>query len=174
MKIYDIVKETPVDEAPVGAFKRAGQAIGGMFSKATAAKGESSKEANQVFDDLKVYAARGNLDLKNFPVEKFKTFMQQKGYDTNLDQMIGKWTDPNDPESTLNRKQIEKIVLAQTRTAAIDNAKVTKGKFARNNQQQSSKTAKPSTKNSNKDLKQMAQTIKQLSDKEKQQLLKLL
>ena len=175
MKIYDIVREdSDIEEAPVGMLKRAGQAVAGKVSAAAAAKGESSKEANQVFKDLKIWAARGELDLKNLPVDKFKSFMQKKGYDNQLDQQISKFTDPNDSESALGKKQIEQIVLAQTRDAATDNARVQKGKYAKGSEKQAGKKDKSGAGSSSQDLKQVAQTVKKMSDKEKQQLAKLL
>lgn len=173
MKVYDIISEDKeVAEAPVGALKRAGQAIAGKVSKTAAAKGESSKEANQTFKDLKIWAARGDLDLKNLPVDKFKSFMQQKGYDKQLDQQIGKFTDPNDSESTLDKKQIEQIVLAQTKDAATDGGNVQKGKYAQKGS--AGKKSSSGSKGASADLKKVAQAVKKLSDKEKQQLAKLL
>jgi len=173
MKVYDIISEdTEVDEAPVGMLKRAGQAIAGTVSQAAAGKSETSKEANQVFKDLKVQASRGEIDLDSMPVDKFKSFMQQKGYDDNLDQQIEKWTDSNDPESTLNKKQIEKIVLAQTQSAAYDNTRVQKGKFAKRSN--SADKGDPKQKATSSELKKIADAVGKMSKAEKAQLAKMI
>jgi len=172
MKVYDIISEDKeVAEAPVGMLKRAGQKIAGKVSKTAAAKGESSKEANQTFKDLKIWAARGDLDLKNLPVEKFKSFMQQKGYDKQLDQQINKFTDASDSESTLDKKQIEQVVLAQTKDAATTGGNVQKGKYAQKGSKGQSSSA---AKGASADLKKVAQAVKKLSSEEKQKLSKMI
>jgi len=173
MKVYDIISEDEeVAEAPVGMLKRAGQKIAGTVSQAAAGKSETSKEANQVFKDLKIQTSRGELDLNNMPVEKFKSFMQKKGYDDNLDQQIEKWTDSSDPESTLNKKQIEKIVLAQTQSAAYDNTRVQKGKFAKGSASDDKSDSKK--KATSAELKKVADAVSKMSDAEKQELAKLI
>jgi len=171
MKVYDIISEdADVAEAPVGMLKRTGQAIAGKFSQAAAAKGESSKEANQTFKDLKVWASRGDLDLKNLPVGDFKRFMQQKGYDKNLDQQIDRFKDASDPEATLDKKQIEQIVLAQTKAAAAsDTSNIQKGKYAQKGSSSRTSGSTPAA-----DLKKIADAVSKMSDAEKQQLAKLI
>jgi len=168
MKVYDIVNEDQsVQEAPVGMLKRAGQAVAGKVSKTQARKGEVSKEANEVFKDLKVTFKGADYDLNELPVSKFKDFMQGKGYDQGLDQQIEKFTDADDPESTLDKKQIEKIVLAQTQEASTTAGSAKRGKFA---QKGSGKTGKAASG----DLKKIADAVSKMSDEEKQQLAKLI
>jgi len=174
MKVYDIISEdTDVAEAPVGMLKRAGQAIAGKVSKGAARSGEVSKEANEVFKEIKIKLQKGGgYDLNNLPVGKFKEFMQAKGYDTGLDQQINKFTDASDPESTLDKKQIEKIVLAQTQEASTTAGNISKGKFGQKGG--SSSQGGSAAQGASKDLKKVAQAVQKLSAEEKQRLAKLI
>lgn len=174
MKVYDIISEDKeVTEAPVGALKRAGQAVAGKVSKGAARSGEVSKEANDVFKEIKVkLKSGGGYALNNLPASKFKEFMKGKGYDQGLDQQINKFTDASDPDATLNKKQIEQIVLAQTREASTTSGNTSKGKFAQKGG--SSGKAGSGAKGASKDLKKVAQAVQKLSDEEKQRLAKLI
>lgn len=173
MRIYEIVGEdNSLEEAPVGMLKRAGQAVAGKFSKTQARKGEVSKEANEVFKELKIQFAGSSYDLDRLPAEKLISFMQQKGYGNGIEQQVEKFTDANDPESVLNKKQIEQIVLTQTQEAAAGQQPTARGRFAK----KSSAGGKDSSsaKNVSANLKKIAQVVKQLSDEEKQQLAKII
>jgi hypothetical protein len=173
MKVYDIISEDKeVVEAPVGMLKRAGQAVAGKVSKTQARKGEVSKEANAVFKDLKVTFKGADYDLNALPVEKFKEFMQGKGYDQGLDQQINKFADASDPESTLDKKQIEKIVLSQTQEASTTAGQTSKGKFAKKSD--AGGKSGSAAQGASKDLKKVAQAVQKLSDEEKQRLAKLI
>lgn len=168
MKVHELLSETTkVQEAPVGLAKRAGQAIAGKFSKTQARKAEISKEANEVFKELKIQFQGSDFDLDNLPADRFIAFMNNKGYGDNIEQQVGKFTDPGDSESTINKKQIENIVLTQIRNAAAGQSSAQKGKFAaKQGQQQAAKGGG--------DLRKIAQAVQGLSDQEKQQLSKLL
>ena len=174
MKVYDIISEdSKVAEAPVGMLKRAGQAVAGTVSKGAARAGEVSKEANEVFDEIKVKLQKGGgYDLNNLPASKFKEFMQAKGYDQGLDQQINKFTDASDPDATLNKKQIEQIVLAQTKEASTTAGQTSKGKFAQKGS--SSSKGGSSAKGTSPELKKVADAVSKMSDAEKQQLAKLI
>ena len=148
MKIYDIVKEEQsVQEAPVGLAKRAGQAVAGKVSKTAARKGEVSKEANDVFKELKVQFKGGGADLNNLPVEEFAAFMDKKGYGNGIEQQIEKFVDADDPESTINKKQIETIVLNQIQKASRQDTRTQKGKFAGGSSKSKQKSSKSANKN---------------------------
>lgn len=173
MKINEIISEnTDLEEAPVGMMKRAGQAIAGKFSKTQARKGEISKEANEVFKELKIQFGGSEYDLNRLPAEKLISFMQKKGYGDGIKQQVEKFTDANDPESVLNKKQIEQIVLTQTREAAADSQPTSKGRFAKKGS--AGDKSSSSAKGASADLKKVAQAVRQLSDQEKQQLAKLI
>lgn len=169
MKVYDIIsEEQSVQEAPVGLAKRAGQAIAGKVSKTQARKGEVSKEANEVFKELKVQFQGSDFDLNNLPVDRFVAFMDKKGYGDGIEQEIEKFTDAGDPESTINKKQIETIVLKQIQNAAASDSRTQKGKFA------GGKSKQKAAKGTSQDLKKIAQAVKGLSDEEKAQLGKMI
>jgi hypothetical protein len=175
MKVYDIISEDKeVAEAPVGMLKRAGQAVAGKVSSTAARKGEVSKEANEVFKELKVQFKGSEFDLNKLPVDRFASFMDKKGYGDGIKQEIEKFTDADDPESTLDKKQIETIVLKQTQSAAASDSRTQKGKFASGKGSQKGGKGSAGSKGASPELKKVADAVSKMSDAEKQELAKLI
>jgi hypothetical protein len=127
MKIYDIVSE-----APVGAFDRAKQSVGGVFSKDQKRKGEVSKEANEVAAQLKSRLKGAGVDINNIPIDTFLQVLNQTGYGDGAKDLVDKFQKDNDPNATLNKKQAEQIILKQVQSASLSSqgSGIKKGKFA--------------------------------------------
>jgi hypothetical protein len=138
MKVYEVLTESnaqDLTEAPMGMFNKLGQKIvskvpGQIGARATGAL-QAGGEANKVRSELSQYMGRAGIARNALTPQQLATFLTQKGYGSDLKNIMKAVRDPSVPKNTpLSNKEIDQAVLKATQGAAGAATTVGRGQFA--------------------------------------------
>jgi hypothetical protein len=157
-----------LDEAPLGAIKKAGLGIASKFSSKASGKLAMGKEANEIKKDFNFFVGSSN---QSPTARVLMNFLKQENHPTDSANNILKSELPSD--DALSNAVIDQVLSAVAQDA-FKSGKVKSTSSSQNSNQSnpSSTGKKQSTSSGSRSVPQVASDLDQMSNDEKKAILK--